>query len=73
MLRRLLAEKSVNALPPADANLLKFGLTSLDMINLVLAIEAEFDLVIPEGSIMPRNLLSISAICQLVEKLSADA
>jgi acyl carrier protein len=69
VLQRLLTERSIASMPSPDTNLLKFGLTSLDMINLVLSLEAEFDLVIPEGSITPRNLLSVSAICQLIMKL----
>jgi acyl carrier protein len=69
VLQRLLTERSITGMPSPDTNLLKFGLTSLDMINLVLSLEAEFDLVIPEGSITPKNLLSVSAICQLITKL----
>jgi acyl carrier protein len=69
ILQRLLIERSITSMPSPDTNLLKFGLTSLDMINLVLSLEAEFDLVIPEGSITPKNLLSISAICQLIARL----
>ncbi len=69
VLQRLLSERCVASLPSPDTNLLKFGLTSLDMINLVLSLEAEFDLVIPEGSITPKNLLSVAAICQLITSL----
>jgi acyl carrier protein len=73
VLQRLLSERSIREMPSPETNLLTFGLTSLDMINLVLSLEAEFDLVIPEGSISPKNLLSISAICQLLGKLMETA
>ena len=69
--QRLLAESCVNGLPGPDVNLLEFGLNSLDIINLVIALEAEFDLTIPESAITPTNLLSLSAITRLLTSLMA--
>jgi acyl carrier protein len=39
------------------------------MVNLVLAVEEEFNLTIPEAAITPANLRSVSAISGLVVKL----
>jgi acyl carrier protein len=38
-------------------------------VSLVLSIEEEFDLMVPEVSIMPSNFRSIAAIGRLVELL----
>jgi acyl carrier protein len=45
------------------------GLTSMDMVNLVLAVESEFDLMIPETSITPANFRSVAAISTLIDVL----
>jgi acyl carrier protein len=41
----------------------------MDMVNLVLAVESEFDLLIPEVSITPANFRSVAAISSLVGAL----
>lgn len=46
------------------------GLTSLDMVNLMLAVEAEFDLEIPQEEMTPENFRSIETIERLVETLA---
>jgi acyl carrier protein len=43
------------------------------MVNLMLAVEAEFDLRIPEAQMTPQNFRSISAINTLVSTLLRDA
>ena len=48
------------------------GLTSLDMTSLVLAVEAEFSIRIPDRAITPANFLSVETIGRLVAAL-ADA
>jgi acyl carrier protein len=50
----------------ADEDLREAGLNSLDMVNLMLAVEAEFDLKIPDADMTLRNFRSISAIDALV-------
>ena len=50
-------------------DLRKVGLSSLDMVNLMLAVEAEFDLKIPETEMTPQNFRSLSAIETLVKTL----
>jgi acyl carrier protein len=53
----------------ADEDLREAGLNSLDMVNLMLAVEAEFDLKIPDADMTLRNFRSISAIDALVATL----
>jgi len=47
------------------------GLKSLGMVTLMLAVEAEFDLEIPQHQMTPENFHSVAAIGRLVSSLSA--
>jgi acyl carrier protein len=69
VVRRMLIERSIDAAVTADADLREVGLTSLDMVDLVLSVECEFDLQIPEAQITPANFRSIAAIDALVSAL----
>lgn len=69
VVHRLLAEHSLDRAVGPDEDLRQAGLSSLDMVSLVLSIEEEFDLMVPEVSIMPSNFRSIAAIGRLVELL----
>jgi acyl carrier protein len=66
VVQQLLMERAISRPVSANDDLRQAGLTSLDMVNLVLAVEAEFDLMIPEASITPANFRSISAIGSLI-------
>lgn len=46
------------------------GLTSLDLMNLILAVESEFDLFIPEPKMTAANLRSVASIEALVSSLA---
>ncbi len=65
----ILARRSVKQQVTADDDLSNAGLNSLDMVSLMLSVEAEFDLQIPEIEMTPRNFRSISAIDSLVTTL----
>jgi acyl carrier protein len=69
VVRRLLAERLIGRPVSSDDDLREVGLTSLDMVNLMLSVEAEFDLEIPEIDITPANFRSISTISSLVTTL----
>jgi acyl carrier protein len=53
-----------------DENLVDLGLTSMDMVNLLLAVEAEFDVTVPGTNLNPAHFRSITGIERLVEKLT---
>ena len=73
VVQRLLVERSLSpAIQPND-DLRLAGLTSLDMISLVLAVEAEFGLLVPETHIKPDNFQSVAAISGLMTTLLDDA
>ena len=69
VVRRILVERSIDRPVSADDDLREIGLTSLDMVDLVLSVESRFDLKIPEAAITPANFRSIVAIDALVTSL----
>ena len=69
VVRRMLIERSLDESVTADADLREIGLTSLDMVDLVLSVECAFNLQIPEAKITPANFRSIAAIDALVNGL----
>jgi acyl carrier protein len=64
--RQMLARRGVAASPGPQDNLREAGLTSLDMVNLVLTIEAEFNIEIPQSAMTADNFDTIAAIDVLV-------
>jgi acyl carrier protein len=54
---------------PLDARLSELGMSSLKMINLMLGLEVEFDLAIPQAEITPENFESIASVEALIAKL----
>jgi acyl carrier protein len=53
--------------------LVDVGLTSMDMVNLMLAVEAEFDFTIPQSEITPENFQSVETLNRLVTGQLASA
>jgi len=56
---------------PSDARLSELGMSSIKMVNLMLAVETEFDLTIPQGEITPENFRSVATVEALIERLTA--
>jgi acyl carrier protein len=54
---------------PVNTQLSDLGVTSLKMVNLMLAVEVEFDIAIPQSDITPENFQSLGSIESLVQKL----
>ena len=54
---------------PLKRQLSDLGISSLKMVNLMLAVEGEFDLSIPQGDITPENFRSIASIEALLARL----
>ncbi|WP_305524898.1 phosphopantetheine-binding protein [Methylobacterium amylolyticum] len=55
----------------AEDALVDVGLSSLDLVNLMVAVEAEFDILIPPTLLNPKNFHSIGAIARMVESVRA--
>lgn len=54
---------------PMEAQLSDLGVSSLKMVNLMLAIEMEFDISIPQADITPENFHSLATINALVMRI----
>jgi acyl carrier protein len=70
LVSRLLEKRQIRPVLTATTSLKDAGLTSLDTVNLMLAVEAEFDIFIPQERMTPENFRSIAAIEALVETLA---
>ena len=74
LVNRLLDPSTVVPEPfPVDLQLSNLGLSSLKMVNLMLAIELEFDIMIPQGDITPENFHCVASIARLVDRTLAGA
>jgi acyl carrier protein len=73
LVQRLLAKRAIDRSLGRDDSLAEAGLSSLDIVNLMLAVEAEFDLKIPQREMTPANFRSIARIDALVRSLSRRA
>jgi acyl carrier protein len=69
LVRALFAKRSIDRSVGRNDDLGESGLSSLDLVNLMLAVEAEFDLNIPEQEMRPANFRSIARIEMLVGAL----
>jgi acyl carrier protein len=54
---------------PLGTQLSELGVSSLKMVNLMLAVELEFDIAIPQSDITPENFQSVTSIQGLVERM----
>jgi acyl carrier protein len=56
-----------------DARLSDLGMSSVKMVNFMLAIEAEFDVTIPQSEITSENFESVASVERLVLKVASSA
>jgi acyl carrier protein len=68
LVQGILEQNSITAEVTPDAKLVDIGLTSVDMVNLMLSIEAEFDFTMPQDEITPENFQSVATLHRLVAK-----
>src|SRR5580700_8323 len=66
----ILERNSIVRAAPLGDELVDIGLSSIDLVNLMLAVEAEFDLTIPQSELTVENFRSISTIIKLLDRLS---
>jgi acyl carrier protein len=68
--RKVLDREEIEKSVALDDDLRTTGLSSLGLVNLMLSVEGEFDLKIPERDMTPANFRSITRIVDLVDTLS---
>jgi acyl carrier protein len=67
LVKQLLGANAVLPQPfPVEQQLSDLGIGSLKMVNLMLAVELEFDIARPQSDITPENFHSVAAIKSLV-------
>jgi acyl carrier protein len=72
LVQKILAKRGIERAVAPDADLADSGLSSLDMVNLMLAVEAEFGLKIPDADMTPANFRSVTHIGALVERVTGE-
>ena len=72
LVRQLLAKRNLDRPVGADESLTACGLSSLDVVNLMLAVEGEFGIKISDRDMTPTNFRSIASIAALVGALSSE-
>ena len=70
---KFLAKRGIARAVGRDDDLTEAGLSSLDMVNLMLAVEAEFDVKISDRDMRPANFRSLARIEALVGGLLEKA
>ena len=66
LVRAILEQNAIAAEVQPDSRLVDVGLTSMDMVNLMLGVEAEFDFTIPQDKITPENFQSVMTLERMV-------
>jgi acyl carrier protein len=68
LVRTILEQNAITAELRRDSPLVDIGLTSMDMVNLMLGLEAEFDFTIPQAEITPENFQSVETLERMIVK-----
>lgn len=66
LVKGILAQNSLSADVTPSTKLVDAGLTSMDMVNLMLGVEAEFDFTIPQTEITPENFQSVETLERMI-------
>jgi acyl carrier protein len=71
LVRQVLGPPAAARPLPIDARLAELGMSSLKMVNLMLAMEVQLDISIPQSEITPSNFESIASVEALVLRLQS--
>ncbi|MFT4278470.1 MAG: phosphopantetheine-binding protein [Rhodopseudomonas sp.] len=66
LVESILAQNGLAGGIKRDTRFSDAGLTSMEMVNLMLAIEAEFDMTLPQSEITPENFSSVETVARLI-------
>jgi acyl carrier protein len=72
LVAQILGKPEAAATLPVEGRLNELGMSSIKMVNLMLAVETEFDLTIPQGDITPENFRSVASVESLLGRLLAS-
>ena len=66
LVKSILEQNAITAALDPETRLVDVGLTSMDMVNLMLGVEAEFDFTIPQSEITPENFQSVKTLQRMI-------
>ena len=73
LVKTILEQNAIAAELNSESRLVDVGLTSMDMVNLMLSVEAEFDFTIPQDQITPENFQSVKTLeLMIVHQLRSE-
>ena len=73
LVRSILEQNAMPVEVGPESRLVDAGLTSMDMVNLMLGVEAEFDFTIPQSEITPENFQSVETLRRMIVSQLAPA
>lgn len=66
LVKAILKQNAIAVEVDPESRLVNVGLTSMDMVSLMLGVEAEFDFTIPQSEITPENFQSVGTLELLI-------
>ena len=66
LVKSILEQNAITAELDPQTRLVDVGLTSMDMVSLMLGVEAEFDFTIPQSEITPENFQSVETLQRMI-------
>jgi acyl carrier protein len=66
LVKTILQQNAMTVEIGPDTLLVDAGLASMDMVNLMLGVEAEFDFTIPQSEITPDNFQSVKTLERMI-------
>ena len=66
LVKTILEQNAIAVEVGPESRLVDVGLTSMDMVNLMLGVEAEFDFTIPQAEITPENFQSVRTLERMI-------
>jgi acyl carrier protein len=66
LVKAILEQNAISVEVGPQSRLVVVGLTSMDMVNLMLGVEAEFDFAIPQSEITPENFQSVETLQRMI-------
>jgi acyl carrier protein len=66
LVKAILKQNAIAVEVDPESRLVNVGLTSMDLVSLMLGVEAEFDFTIPQSEITPENFQSVKTLEVLI-------
>jgi len=71
LVQRLLSDRSISRAVSENDDFREVGLSSVDLVALMLSVEAEFNLTIPDAEVTTANFRTVATVSSLVSRLTS--